>query len=147
MLRSGMMGWLTIMQDTTTWTEEQHAVAKEEFRTYKSSLRPLIRDASIFHISPRPDGVRWDGMEYYDSQTGKGVVYAFRGSQETEPTLTYKLQGLKAAQPYRLHFHDHSAPDRSARGAELMQAGLSIELRNPNSSELILLEEAREAIP
>src|SRR5204862_7300815 len=28
MLRSGMMGWLTIMLDTTAWSDEQHKVAK-----------------------------------------------------------------------------------------------------------------------
>jgi hypothetical protein len=39
-----------------------------------------------------------------------------------------------------------NTPDRSAQGAELMQVGLSVELRKPNSSELLLLEEAREAI-
>src|SRR5437660_9576766 len=30
MVRSGMMGWLTIMLDTTAWTEQQHTAAKEE---------------------------------------------------------------------------------------------------------------------
>lgn len=32
MLRSGMMGWLTIMQDTTARTPQQHASAKGEFQ-------------------------------------------------------------------------------------------------------------------
>ena len=41
MLRSGMMGWLTIMLDTTAWTDEQHAVAKDEFEIYKTKLRPF----------------------------------------------------------------------------------------------------------
>ena len=45
MLRSGMMGMLTIMQDTNTWTAEEHAAAKAEFALYKQKLRPLIRDA------------------------------------------------------------------------------------------------------
>ena len=30
MLRSGMMGWFTIMLDTNAWTQEQHEAAKEE---------------------------------------------------------------------------------------------------------------------
>ena len=143
MLRSGMMGWLTIMLDTTAWTTEQHAVAKEEFQLYKTRLRPLIRDASLFHISARPDGIGWDGMEYYDSKTGKGVVYAFRGSTQTELSHTYILQGLNASNVYTLHFHDESSADRSVRGAELMQHGLSISLSKPNSSELIFFEQAK----
>src|SRR5437868_6671379 len=84
MLRSGMMGWLSIMMDSTQWTEEQHRVAKEEIQLYKSALRPLIRDAELYHISPRPDGKQWDGIEYFDPRTHRGVVYAFHGSSETE---------------------------------------------------------------
>ena len=143
MLRSGMMGWLTIMLDTTAWTEEQHNVAKREFQVYKSQLRPLIRDASLFHISPRPDGVHWDATQYCDPRSGKGVVYAFRGSTETESVHRYTLHGLNASRVYALRFQDHSSPDRRASGAELMKTGLSVTLNNPNSSELIFLEETR----
>jgi hypothetical protein len=66
MLRSGMMGWFTIMIDTTFWSAEQHAEAVKEINLYKKELRPLIRDASLYHVSPRPDGVRWDGIQYWD---------------------------------------------------------------------------------
>ena len=51
MLRSGMMGWFTIMIDTNSWSPEQHAEAKKEIDLYKKELRPLIRDASLYHIS------------------------------------------------------------------------------------------------
>src|SRR6202000_3216752 len=53
MLRSGMMGWLTIMQDTNAWTAEQQALAKEGFGTYKRFLRALIRFADLYHVSSR----------------------------------------------------------------------------------------------
>ena len=140
MLRSGMMGWLTIMLDTTAWTAEQHAVAKEEFQIYKTRLRPLIREAMLFHISARPDGVRWDGMEYYDPKTGKGVVYAFRGSTEAESSHTFTLQGLSPSSMYRVQFHDGSSPDRSMSGSELMRQGLTVSLAKPNSSDLIFFD-------
>ena len=39
MLRSGMMGWLTVMLDTNSWSEQQHKIAREEFSLYKSKLR------------------------------------------------------------------------------------------------------------
>jgi alpha-galactosidase len=140
MLRSGMMGWLTIMQDTNAWNEEQHSVAKQEFQLYKKRLRPLIRDASLFHISERPDGVRWDAMQYYDTKTGQGVVYAFRGSAENEPTHTFRLLGLEATMTYSLHFQDGTSPDSRMTGAELMEQGLKVRLSIPNSSELIFFE-------
>jgi hypothetical protein len=143
MLRSGMMGWLTIMIDTNSWSAEQHAEAKKEIDLYKRELRPLIRDANLYHVSPRPDGVRWDGLEYWDPERNRGVVYAFRGTVEGEKTHSYRLQGLQPSLRYRLRFHDHSSADRIATGEELMRKGLPVTLSLPNSSELILLEKAK----
>jgi hypothetical protein len=141
MLRSGMMGWLSIMIDTTSWDEQQHRTAKEEIRLYKSLLRPLIRDANLFHISERPDGVHWDGMEYFDPRSKRGVVYAFRGSILNEAVHKYFLRGLNPEARYQLRFHDHSAPDRIVSGRELTEIGLGVKLPVANSSEIILLEE------
>src|SRR5205085_429576 len=120
------MGWLTIMIDTNSWSAEQHMEAKKEIELYKKELRPLIRDASLYHISSRPDGVHWDGMEYWDASQKRGVVYAFRGTIEAEKTHTYRLNGLNPMGHYRLKFHDRSSPDRTATGRELMNAGLTV---------------------
>jgi alpha-galactosidase len=141
MLRSGMMGWTTIMLDTTVWTAEQHEAARKAFALYKEQLRPLIRDADLYHVSERPDGVRWDGLEYWDAARGKGVVYAFRGKTADEPEHRFVLEGLKARGRYRLHFEDGSAPDRDASGSDLMGAGLAVHLPEPLSSELVFLQE------
>ncbi len=143
MLRSGMMGWTTIMQDTTVWTAQQHAVAKEEFETYKDYLRSLIRHADLYHISPRPDGVHWDGIEYFDPSDGRGVVYAFRGSTTSESRYIFHLHGLSMDKRYRLQFHDHTSPDRIVIGRDLMQDGLPVNLSLPVSSELIFLSEQK----
>lgn len=140
MLRSGMMGWLTIMIDTTQWTPEQHAAAKDEIELYKTKLRPLIRDANLYHIAPRPDGVRWDGIEYFEPKSKRGVVYAFRGSAKDASTHTYYLTGLQRNANYRLHFHDHTSRDRVTTGADLAQRGLRVMLPRPNTSELIFIE-------
>jgi hypothetical protein len=140
MLRSGMMGWVTIMLDTTAWTPEQHAAAREAIALYKLRLRPLIRDARLYHVSERPDGVRWDGVEYWDPARGTGVVYAFRGSVADEPEHRFVLAGLDAAQRYRLHFEDGSSPDRVALGRELTGPGVAVRLAEPLSSELVFIE-------
>jgi hypothetical protein len=140
MLRSGMMGWLTIMIDTNAWSAEEHAAAKEEIQLYKSELRPLIRDANLYHISDRPDGVHWDGMEYFDPRSQRGVMYAFRGSTNTEPTHRFFLKGLAAEAMYRLHFHDRSSPDRTVIGHELLTSGLEIALPTAYNSELVFIE-------
>ncbi|MGB6687852.1 MAG: alpha-galactosidase [Terracidiphilus sp.] len=145
MLRSGMMGWETIMQDTNAWTTEQHDAARSAFALYKEKLRPLIRDARLFHISDRPDGVHWDGLEYWDPARGKGVVFAFRGTVPDEAEHRFALAGIDAATRYRLHFQDGSAPDRVATGSELMNPGLEVHLAIPLSSELVFLEDAGRA--
>ncbi|MGA7907060.1 MAG: glycoside hydrolase family 36 protein [Candidatus Sulfotelmatobacter sp.] len=140
MLRSGMMGWLTIMIDTTAWSPEQHTEAKKEIKLYKRDLRPLIRDASLYHVSARPDGIHWDGVEYWDPARLRGVVYTFRGTIEAENTHYFVLHGLQATSHYLVKFCDHSSADRKLTGRELMGRGLKVTLPLQNSSELIFLE-------
>jgi alpha-galactosidase len=141
MLRSGMMGMLTIMQDTNTWTAEEHAAAKAEFALYKQKLRPLIRDAQLYHVSERPDGIHWDGMEYFDGHRRRGVLYAFRGSSENESQHRFPVEGVESNHNYRLHFYDLSAPDRTISGRELLKGGLTVVLPSPLSSELIFMDD------
>jgi hypothetical protein len=140
MLRSGMMGWLTVMMDTTYSTPEQHAIAKDEFQLYKKKLRPLIRNADLCHISSRPDGVHWGAIEYFNPETSQGVLYAFRGSTKSESAHSFVLNGITAASTYQLHFHDHSSRDRRITGRQLLTSGIKLTLPNPLSSELVFFE-------
>jgi hypothetical protein len=142
-LRSGMMGWCTIMQDTTAWSAEQHEAARQAFETYKTRLRPLIREADLYHISPRPDGVHWDALEYFEPGRGEGAVFAFRGSTVSEPGHRFWLKGLQPEREYEVQFEDHPASNRQARGSELMSSGLVVSLPEPESSDLVFIR-ARE---
>ena len=137
MLRSGMMGWLTVMIDTSGWTPRQHAAAAREIAFYKSALRPLIRDADLYHVGPRPDGRGWDGTEYFDAARDAGVLYAFHGSAAAPATYRFVLRGLHAQSMYRLHFRDGSSPDREASGRDLMERGVAVSLPMADSSELV----------
>jgi hypothetical protein len=139
MLRSGMMGWLTVMQNTNEWSPREHAVAREAIALYKRRLRPLIRDAELFHISARPDGVHWDGMEYWNPARRQGVVFAFHGSGAEPHEHRFVLAGLDAKARYHLHFADGTAPDATVSGERLMSSGLAVVLSQPLSSELIFL--------
>ena len=130
------------MIDSKKWTTEQHVEARKEIDLYKKKLRSLIRDARMYHVSPRPDGVRWDGIQYWDPDRRQGVVYAFRGTIEGQKTYSYVLGGLEPAGRYALKFYDHSAPDRTVTGRELMTRGLKVTLPEPNSSEVIFIEGA-----
>lgn len=145
MLRSGMMGWLSIMIDTTSWTSEQHAAAKAELQLYKTQLRPLIRDADLYHISERPDGIHWDGVQYFDPRTRRGAIYAFHGSIPTQDDHVFRLQGLNADAQYELKFYDHSAADQTMNGRTLMTKGILVHLPHSDSSEIVFLEELAAA--
>ena len=138
MIRSGLMGWCTVMQDPAKWTPEQAAAAKQEFETYKQRLRPLIRSGDLYHVSERPDGIRWDGIQYVSVDKSDGVLYAFRGSTH-EPEHAYVLQGLQPLGHYRLHFQDGGQADQIVRGSELMTQGVKVKLALPDTSQLVFI--------
>jgi alpha-galactosidase len=140
MLRSGMMGWCTIMLNMARWTPEQNAAGRRQFALYKERLRPLIRSADLYHISPRPDGWNWDGLEYYDPATGRGAVFAFRGKRPDAPACTFKLKGLEPAARYALTWEDGTSKPATATGKELMDPGLRVELPETESSEIVWIE-------
>ena len=142
LLRSGMLGWFSLMQDTSQWSPEQRTEARVQFALYKSALRPLLREADVYHVAERPDGVHWDGIEYYSSRLRRGVLYAFRGSSPDQPTHRFRLLGLKPGSRYLVKFQDQGTPaNQVLAGRLLMQEGVEVDLSLPLSSELIFLEE------
>jgi len=142
MLRSGMMGWFSLMQDTGKWTPEQRSAAIEEFAVYKERLRPLIRAADLYHVGRRPDGLGWDGIEYFSTTQRRGVLYAFRGSTAQESAHRFRLRGMAPEQRYRVSFaNDSNQAVTALSGRELMEHGVEVELREPDSSALVFIDE------
>jgi len=81
MLHSGMMGWCTIMTDTTQWTPEQHRIAREQFEAVQviaASADSLRQPVSCIG----PAGRRAVGMESNMSRRNRFVGYAFRVSRD-----------------------------------------------------------------
>ena len=140
MLRSGMMGWCTLMCDTGAWSVEQRHAASRQIEIYKKWIRPLINRGDLFHISTRPDDARWDGMQYFDSKSGKGIVFAFRGATAGEPAHVFKLKGLDRAASYEVWSEDGAVSRGQATGAKLIDEGLRVELSEPGASEWIYLQ-------
>jgi len=140
MLRSGMMGWCTLMCDTAAWSSEQHNAAKRQIQIYKTWIRPLINQGDLYHISSRPDDTRWDGMQYFDAQSGKGIVFGFRGVKAAEPSHAFKLKGLDQAATYEVWSEDGAVARGQVTGAKLMTEGLKLELPDPGASDLIYLQ-------
>jgi len=140
LIRSGMLGWFSLMLDTRRWSAQQRAEARAQFALYRTALRPLIRAADLYHLSERPDGVHWDGVEYYAPRLGRGVLYAFRGSAPGEPMQRFRLAGLGAGKRYALHFQDRGVGSVLS-GRFLMQHGVAVTLPVPLSSELVFFEQ------
>jgi hypothetical protein len=138
-LRSGMLGWFSLMLDASRWSAPERAVARAEFALYKSALRPLIRSADLYHVSARPDGVHWDGIEYYSPAEGRGVLYAFRGSSSDEPSHRFRLGGLPAGSRYALHFQEPGS-DREESAETLTQEGVEVALATPLTSQLVFFK-------
>jgi hypothetical protein len=125
------------------WTQEEKDAVKACVATYKTKIRPLVRQADLYHILPRPDGRYWDGIEYHDPAAGQGVVYLFKPASDAMTdviTQVIRFKGLDAKRTYRLTFEDGANPPAVKSGAELMDKGLRVTLEDREASELVFFE-------
>jgi alpha-galactosidase len=95
MLRSGMMGWMSLMLDTTAWSEQQRNIARHAFALYKSELRPLIRDG-ITSDEPRHSfrlaGLRDDARYDLQFEDGTSLDEVMTGQQLRLKGISIHLQ-------------------------------------------------------
>jgi len=131
----------TGLNGSAPWTDEEKAAIKAAVTTYKTRIRPLVRNADLYHILPRPDGKNWDGIQYHDPAAGKGVVYLFKPSAATD-TITIKMRGVEPATRYKVTFEDGSNPAAQKTGEELAQ-GFEVTLKGAPVSELVWIEAVR----
>jgi len=140
--RSAMMGaWQIDPVNTRKWTAEAFASVKRATDIYKRWIRPILHDAKVHHVLPRPDGKIWDGMFYWSPSLNKGTLYVFR-PDSAERTQTVRLKGLEAGARYRLWCEDGSIETSIVDGRELTEEGLAITLPNRYSSDLIFIQDA-----
>jgi len=140
--RSAMMGaWQIDPTKSADWTPEERAEVRKAAAVYKSWIRPILRDAQVHHILPRPDGLHWDGMFYWSSSLKHGTLYIFRPNND-QVEQRVRLKGLEPAMHYRVRSQDGSVAEETHTGNELMQDGLTIKLPGKYTSDLIYLEES-----
>jgi len=139
--RSSMMNqWQIDPTHSATWTQKQRDGVKRATEIYKSWVRPILRDAQVHHILPRPDGYHWDGMFYWSPSLKRGTLYIFRPDSDRNAMLV-PLKGLEPTTKYKVRTEDHSTPDATYSGASLMNTGLNIQLPGKYTSDLVYLEE------
>jgi hypothetical protein len=141
--RSSMMNWWQIdPTHSASWTQKQKDGVKRATEIYKTWVRPMLKDAQVHHILPRPDGYHWDGMFYWSPSLKHGTLYIFRPNSD-EKSRQVALRGLSPNTKYKVRTEDHSTPDAIYSGSQLMDAGLKIKLPDKYTSDLIYLEEVR----
>jgi hypothetical protein len=138
--RSSMMNqWQIDPTNSASWTPAQRAKVKRETEIYKSWIRPILQDAEVHHILPRPDGYHWDGMFYWSPSLKHGTLYIFRPNSDT-PSQSVLLKGLEPNANYKVRTADHSTKETTYSGQELMNSGLAIHLQEKYTSDLVYLE-------
>lgn len=118
--------------------------AEKYYGMFRDRLRPLVRNADLYHILPRPDGIHWDGVQYFDpdvddSGAVAGVAFLFKPTNTDGSTKTIAFKGLDPAATYDVVFEDRVSQNTTKTGAQLM-AGLSVTLSETRGSEMIWLE-------
>jgi hypothetical protein len=139
--RSSMMNqWQIDPTHSATWTQKQRDGVKRATEIYKTWVRPMLPDAQVHHILPRPDGYHWDGMFYWSPSLKRGTLYIFRPDSDRKAMLV-PLKGLAPNTKYKIGTEDHSTREAIYSGTELMDTGLAIQLPGKYTSDLIYLEE------
>jgi alpha-galactosidase len=138
--RSAMMSaWQIDPTHSASWTPAQIAKLKKEVEIYKGWIRPILKDVEVHHMLPRPDGHHWDGMFYWSPSLKRGTVYVFRPDSD-ESMEHIRLKGLEPHTLYKVRTAEHSTPEATYSGDVLMQLGLSIQLPEKYSSDLVFIE-------
>jgi hypothetical protein len=132
--------WMIALTESAKLTPQQKAQIRRSTDIYKSWLRPVMLDAQVHRIFPRPNGFHWDGMFYWNPSIRKGTVYAFRPNSERARQVVY-LQGLEPAKSYRIRGEDGSMAEAVLSGAALMDDGIALTLPRRFTSDLIYVEE------
>ena len=103
--RCAMMGWrgeIDPTQRPPTGRREGYPLdAQRATEIYKSWIRPILRDAEVHHILPRPDGFHWDGMFYWSPSLKHGTVYVYRPNSD-QGSQRIPLKGLAPDVQYRV---------------------------------------------
>ena len=138
-LRSAMLGCiLTGMPDTPNMASA--ADMKKEFALYNSKQAPILRGANVYHVLPMPDGQNWDGLEYFNPAIHKGSLFVFKPAEKGGDSQTIKLKGLDRTTSYSLTFEDRPEQNVKKTGAELMDQGLLVALKENRASEIVWIE-------
>ncbi len=151
---SGLAGGpLMFMGQPTTWDAATTAAAESAAALYKE-LRPILRDATLSHLSADPAWNGWDGLMCWSPSHGKGILLAFRGESDFG-ALTFYPSALGAAPSVDLSC-DTTLGSGTLAGRQLEQAnsgsalagvGVEIDIPAPDGAAVIRISSASASSP
>jgi hypothetical protein len=132
-LRTDMLGSIL------TWAAD-NPVYRQHIALYKARQRPILRGCNVYHILPMPDGVNWDGLQFYNPELDRGSVFLFKPSDKAVDgdAKVITLKGLNRKATYSLEFQDRIGLNCSKTGAQLMDEGIRVSgMTGDSASEII----------
>ncbi len=138
---ANMLGHMGLSGSIGTWDAETRKVAAERIALYKK-IRPLIGSCDVFHLTPQTDAKAPNTMQaalYVNGTSGQAVLFAF---QAGDPSLdhTLFLRGLARNRSYLLHMPEGYGPERTAKGRQLIEQGLSLRFPHAGASAVVLID-------
>jgi alpha-galactosidase len=121
--RSYMFGGpFIVMNRITNWSNGTMDFVRREIQMYKS-VRDVMADAKIYHVTPPPDGDSNDAMQAYDPAEDRSVVFVYSNGN-SEVTFVQP----KGLEPNALYWIGFLEVPRSylATGAQLMGDGIPV---------------------
>lgn len=114
----------------------------EYIRLYKDFIRPIQKEAKVFHHTPEVLGLNGRGWMVLESASPdglKGYAFLVHLTEDCGDTFTFYPRGLDMTQSYRVTFFSDSRALRVG-GYELFANGIPIRLAEPLLSQLLLFE-------
>jgi hypothetical protein len=136
--RCGLLGTIMVCGSEREMDDQEEGVARETWNLYQTKQRAILRGGDVYHILPFPDGINWDGMQFFNTDINKGSVLLFKPSENIADTKVIKLKGLDRQVMYTLTFQDRKEQNTKMTGEELMEKGIEVKgMRGNFASEII----------
>lgn len=115
-----------------------YASLANSIKIYKNWMRELVKYGNVYHILPRADGVNWDGIQYFDPDTGKGAVLAFKPDPKgtVDDTVSLKFAGIDPEKSYYVWSEEGYIPFATYKGSALVN-GLDLTIAGSYGAEII----------
>jgi len=140
--RISMLGWYGVSQKLTEiprWMSQRIA---DHNRLYQREVRRFVREADLYRLTDQPQrsgvGERWAAFQYRLPDGSQHLLFIFR-LPGGESRRTIRLVGLQPERMYTLRGLEGEV-EWHARGASLMEEGLTIDFLDEEESLLLKIE-------